>query len=57
MDFALTEEQELLRHSVQRLFVDHYAFEARKREQRQFAREGLPAFRAQQRAGRLGAAE
>ena len=31
MDFALTEEQELLRHSVQRLFVDHYAFEARKR--------------------------
>ena len=31
MDFALTEEQELLRHSVQRLFADHYAFEARKR--------------------------
>jgi MraZ protein len=33
------------------------AFEARKREQRQFARDGLPAFRAQQRAARLGAAE
>jgi pimeloyl-CoA dehydrogenase small subunit len=31
MDFALTEEQELLRHSVQRLFADHYAFESRKR--------------------------
>ena len=31
MDFALTEEQELLRHSVQRLFADHYAFDARKR--------------------------
>ena len=31
MDFALTEEQELLRHSVQRLFADHYAFETRKR--------------------------
>src|SRR6516164_3349736 len=31
MDFALTEEQELLRHSVQRLFADRYAFEARKR--------------------------
>ena len=31
MDFALTEEQELLRHSVQRLFADHYAFGARKR--------------------------
>ena len=31
MDFALTEEQELLRHSVQRLFADHYAFNARKR--------------------------
>ena len=30
MDFALTEEQELLRHSVQRLFADHYAFDARK---------------------------
>ena len=31
MDFALTEEQGLLRHSVQRLFADHYAFDARKR--------------------------
>jgi pimeloyl-CoA dehydrogenase small subunit len=31
MDFALTEEQELLRHSVQRLFADHYGFDARKR--------------------------
>ena len=31
MDFALTEEQQLLRHSVERLFADHYAFEARKR--------------------------
>jgi pimeloyl-CoA dehydrogenase small subunit len=31
MDFALTEEQELLRHSVQRLYADHYAFDARKR--------------------------
>ena len=31
MDFALTEEQELLRHSVQRLCADHYAFDARKR--------------------------
>ena len=31
MDFALTEEQQLLRHSVERLFADHYAFEARQR--------------------------
>jgi pimeloyl-CoA dehydrogenase small subunit len=31
MDFALSEEQLLLRHSVERLFADHYAFEARKR--------------------------
>ncbi|HML08004.1 MAG TPA: acyl-CoA dehydrogenase family protein [Xanthobacteraceae bacterium] len=31
MDFALSEEQQLLRHSVERLFADHYAFEARKR--------------------------
>jgi pimeloyl-CoA dehydrogenase small subunit len=31
MDFALTEEQQLLRHSVERLFADHYAFEQRKR--------------------------
>jgi pimeloyl-CoA dehydrogenase small subunit len=31
MDFALTEEQQLLRHSVERLFADHYAFDARKR--------------------------
>jgi pimeloyl-CoA dehydrogenase small subunit len=31
MDFALTEEQQLLRHSVERLFTDHYAFDARKR--------------------------
>jgi pimeloyl-CoA dehydrogenase small subunit len=31
MDFALTEEQQILRHSVERLFADHYAFDARKR--------------------------
>jgi len=31
MDFALSEEQQLLRHSVERLFADHYAFDARKR--------------------------
>jgi pimeloyl-CoA dehydrogenase small subunit len=31
MDFALTEEQQLLRHSVERLFADHYPFEARRR--------------------------
>ncbi len=31
MDFALTEEQQLLQHSVERLFADHYAFEARRR--------------------------
>jgi len=31
MDFALTEEQQLLRHSVERLFADHYSFEQRKR--------------------------
>ena len=30
MDFALTEEQQILRHSIERLFADHYAFEARK---------------------------
>jgi pimeloyl-CoA dehydrogenase small subunit len=31
MDFALTEEQQLLRRSVERLFADHYPFEARRR--------------------------
>ncbi len=31
MDFALTEEQELLRRSVERLFADLYTFEARRR--------------------------
>ena len=31
MDFALSDEQRLLQHSVERLFADHYAFEARKR--------------------------
>jgi len=31
MDFALTDEQRLLRDSVERLFADHYAFDARKR--------------------------
>ena len=31
MDFALTDEQRLLQHSIERLFADHYAFEARKR--------------------------
>jgi len=31
MDFALTEEQKLLQHSVERLLADHYAFEARRR--------------------------
>jgi pimeloyl-CoA dehydrogenase small subunit len=30
MDFALSEEQNLLQHSVSRLFADHYDFEARK---------------------------
>jgi len=31
MDFALTDEQRLLQHSVERLLADHYAFEARRR--------------------------
>jgi len=31
MDFALTEEQQLLQHSIERLFADHYSFEARRR--------------------------
>jgi pimeloyl-CoA dehydrogenase small subunit len=31
MDFSLSDEQRLLRDSVERLFADHYAFEARKR--------------------------
>jgi pimeloyl-CoA dehydrogenase small subunit len=31
MDFALSEEQTLLRNSVERLFADQYAFDARKR--------------------------
>jgi pimeloyl-CoA dehydrogenase small subunit len=31
MDFALTEEQQLLQHSVERLFTDQYGFDARKR--------------------------
>ncbi|MGC1358244.1 MAG: acyl-CoA dehydrogenase family protein, partial [Xanthobacteraceae bacterium] len=31
MDFALSEEQTLLRNSVDRLFADQYTFEARKR--------------------------
>jgi pimeloyl-CoA dehydrogenase small subunit len=31
MDFELTEEQQLLRHSVERYLADHYRFESRKR--------------------------
>jgi pimeloyl-CoA dehydrogenase small subunit len=31
MDFTLSDEQRLLQHSVERLFADHYAFDARKR--------------------------
>ncbi len=31
MDFELSDEQRLLQHSVERLFADRYAFEARKR--------------------------
>src|SRR5580658_6294554 len=31
MDFTLTEEQQILQHSIERLFADHYAFDARKR--------------------------
>lgn len=31
MDFALTDEQRLLRESIERLFADHYAFSARNR--------------------------
>ena len=30
MDFELTEEQRLLRDSVERLLADHYAFEKRR---------------------------
>ena len=29
MDFELTEEQQLLRHSCERFFADHYGFESR----------------------------
>jgi pimeloyl-CoA dehydrogenase small subunit len=31
MDFELTEEQQLLRHTCERYFADHYQFESRKR--------------------------
>ena len=31
MDFTLSDEQRLLQHSVEHLFADHYAFDARKR--------------------------
>ena len=31
MDFELTEEQQLLRHSVERYLADHYQFKSRKR--------------------------
>ena len=31
MDFELTEEQQLLRHSCERYFADHYGFESRRR--------------------------
>jgi pimeloyl-CoA dehydrogenase small subunit len=31
MDFSLTDEQRLLQQSVERLFADHYAFDARRR--------------------------
>ena len=31
MDFALSDEQRLLQQSVERLFTDRYAFDARKR--------------------------
>ena len=31
MDFELTEEQQLLRHSCERFFADHYGFESRRR--------------------------
>jgi pimeloyl-CoA dehydrogenase small subunit len=35
MDFALTDEQKLLQHSIERLLADHYAFEARQRYSRE----------------------
>src|SRR5580700_4854143 len=31
MDFELSEEQQLLRHSCERYFADHYQFESRQR--------------------------
>src|SRR5271170_3691946 len=31
MDFELSEEQQLLRHSCERYFADHYGFESRRR--------------------------
>ncbi len=65
MDFALSEEQTLLRNSVERLFADHYEFEARKRYAqeaggfsgalwRQYAELGLLALPFSEEDGGLG---
>ena len=44
MDFELTEEQRLLRDSVDRLLADHYAFEKRRGLSRRSPRAGAGNF-------------
>jgi pimeloyl-CoA dehydrogenase small subunit len=54
MDFALTEEQQLLRHSVERLFADHYSFEQRKRYLQEAGGFGRALWRRYAELGLLG---
>jgi pimeloyl-CoA dehydrogenase small subunit len=54
MDFALSEEQTLLRNSVERLFTDQYTFEARKRYAQEPGGFGRALWRQYAELGLLG---
>jgi pimeloyl-CoA dehydrogenase small subunit len=54
MDFALSEEQTLLRNSVERLFADQYTFEARKRYSQEPGGFGHSLWRQYAELGLLG---
>jgi pimeloyl-CoA dehydrogenase small subunit len=54
MDFGLSEEQQLLKNSVERLFADRYAFDARKRYMQEPAGWSRDLWRQYSELGLLG---
>jgi pimeloyl-CoA dehydrogenase small subunit len=54
MDFALTDEQKLLQHSLERLLADHYSFAARQRYAREPRGWSLELWKRYAEVGLLG---